>query len=1052
MKSPHRTAALLVALLLLSSSTPVAFVGFASANGTTPTAPADAPGVNATETAWTPGTDANVTVAYNVTGASDPANTTIWLQNDSGFAVDYDADLTADAGRRNLTFGPGSAFADTVDAVAGDRRVWVRGHDGDESRFESAAVGVVNTTSSVRIESYSLASTTVSPGVETTVAVTLNNTGGAATTFRVAAYPETGDADAANVSLVDLGAGAVKTVQLPVVYTEQYAGETVNFTVNDEAPTTVTVSDAAPTPSVAGDCPAAYGSPCVASPADVTAMRGDAVSVPVRFNLTGAVTAADANLSLSGPNGLLAFDADLGTANGTATLTLPARAAAGSYRVEAGVVNDSTGERVSGSFSMTTVTVVGNTSVGLVNVPETNLTRGRTHEVTVRVDNTGETVENHTVSLYPGAFRTTPVGTATVTVRPGQSAQRSVNVTFPSHFDTSKAYALSTGGYEGPTVTLEPLVEMTSLTHVGGAANTSALGTSTIAPTDDGGLLQFDLTYEAPGSDRPQNLNGSGLDETSRFEVVLDVPHSYEPSILVATAHDVSWDVVNRSDGYEVTVVAQPIDAAYKVDGPASVSGWDDLSASEDVATHAYTPMFSLAFVDNGSTTMRNVSGMVVATDAQSATAPYPGLVNGSPTLNVDLGAPHETVDGRNNTGQYEATVPSALLDQWGVSDPSTLGGTYKGDGVSLSPNVTADGDVRVGFPTTYSTGTVQLSPDTAAIGASGGESGTEGSGDGGSDGGSAGDTDGSTADGGGDTDGGDGSSGDSDGERETNATAGGATVVATATADGRAAAANVTDAPADETVTVHIPSLNASATAANATDGANATESANASTGRNATADADRSDERSQVRELGLNLSEGAAELSVTVASHDAVPDGTPALNPGGGAGDADGDGRGDGAIDYVSIDLAGTTDDAVENATITFEVPASKLEARGVSPDEVRLYRFHDGEWRTLNTTALGNGTYEAVTPGFSVFAVGSENATENAADDASATTEDEAAGTTATGTDAGGTATPDPSDASAPTAADETETTETGAPGFGVLAAFAALLAVTTRVLRR
>ncbi|WP_191451978.1 PGF-pre-PGF domain-containing protein [Halogeometricum sp. CBA1124] len=189
-----------------------------------------------------------------------------------------------------------------------------------------------------------------------------------------------------------------------------------------------------------------------------------------------------------------------------------------------------------------------------------------------------------------------------------------------------------------------------------------------------------------------------------------------------------------------------------------------------------------------------------------------------------------------------------------------------------------------------------------------------------------------------------------------------------------------------------------------------------------------------------------------MTVASHDAVPDGTPALNPGGGAGDADGDGRGDGAIDYVSIDLAGTTDDAVENATITFEVPASKLEARGVSPDEVRLYRFHDGEWRTLNTTALGNGTYEAVTPGFSVFAVGSENATENAADDASATTEDEAGGTTATGTDAGGTATPDPSDASAPTAADETETTETGAPGFGVLAAFAALLAVTTRVLRR
>ncbi|SFR42770.1 PGF-pre-PGF domain-containing protein [Halogeometricum limi] len=1055
MKQRDRAVVVTVAaLVVLASLGPVGFAGLASANGPTPTVPGQSPGVNATTTTWDPGTDANVTVAYNVTGASDPANTTLWLLNDSGFATDYDTDLTGDTGERNLTYGGGAAFGDTPVQADGARRVWVRTYDQDESAFEAEGVAVVHTSSNVTVDSYSLSSTPVAPGVTTDLFVELNNTGETAETFRVAAYPETGDADALNSTVVSVPASSTQFVTLPVTFTEQYRGQTVNFTVNDEPTTTVAVNDAAPTPDVSGQCQ--WYTPCTGMPDKVNANRNASVDVPVRVNLTGSVSLADANLTLSGPNGLVAYNDSLTTLNGTTTFTLPARPAAGSYRLETDVVNDSTGDRVSGSFSMATVQVVGNTSVGRVNVSSTTLKRAQTHEVSVRVDNTGDAVENHTVFLYPSEFRTTPLAQRTFTVKPGQSAEGTINVSFPAHFDTDRTYNLSTGNFAGPEITLEPLVTMESLTHVGGTANTSELGTSTIAPSDDGGLLQFDLTYETLESDRPQNLNGSGLDESSRFEVVLSVPHSYEPAVLLATAHNVSWSVQNTSDDYEVTVVGQPINAAYKVDGPKSVSDWENLSAEQDVATHAYTPMFSLAFLDNESTSMDGISGMVVASDAQSATFPYPGMVNGSPTLNVELAAPHETTDGENNTGRYEALVPAELLDTWGVSDPNTLAGTYKGDGVALSPTVTDDGDVRISFPTTYSTGTVQLSPDAAAIGADDGSSGDgssgdDSSGDTGDDGGDSTSSPPSDTDDTDDTDDSDDST-DTQPVEETpdttdsNDTDDRRTVEATPAADGRSASAKVTNASANETVEFRIPDLNASETAVNAAEAANATENVDGESENETT---NRSNERSQVRKLGLNLSDDAAEVGVNVSSHEEVPEGTPELDRGDAAEDGDGDGASGGAIDYVSIDLSGTTDDAVENATITFDVPASKLDARGISPSEVRLYRYHDGEWQRLNTTYLGNETYEAETPGFSVFAVGSERADGDSEDESATETQTPAQTATQTATEtAAETAT-----ATESASTDRPTETETGVPGFGAPVALVSILltAVVARLRR-
>ncbi len=67
---------------------------------------------------------------------------------------------------------------------------------------------------------------------------------------------------------------------------------------------------------------------------------------------------------------------------------------------------------------------------------------------------------------------------------------------------------------------------------------------------------------------------------------------------------------------------------------------------------------------------------------------------------------------------------------------------------------------------------------------------------------------------------------------------------------------------------------------------------------------------------------------------------------------------------------------DGDVANATMQFSVEQSRLAELNVTASDVALYRQHDGEWRRLETTALGaaNGTqrFQADSPGFSRFAV--------------------------------------------------------------------------------
>jgi hypothetical protein len=66
-----------------------------------------------------------------------------------------------------------------------------------------------------------------------------------------------------------------------------------------------------------------------------------------------------------------------------------------------------------------------------------------------------------------------------------------------------------------------------------------------------------------------------------------------------------------------------------------------------------------------------------------------------------------------------------------------------------------------------------------------------------------------------------------------------------------------------------------------------------------------------------------------------------------------------------------------------VTFVVSADWLDDHGIVPEEIRLMRYVDGAWQSLETEFIdevsGGYRFRAITPGFSTFAIaaaGTEN----------------------------------------------------------------------------
>jgi len=82
-----------------------------------------------------------------------------------------------------------------------------------------------------------------------------------------------------------------------------------------------------------------------------------------------------------------------------------------------------------------------------------------------------------------------------------------------------------------------------------------------------------------------------------------------------------------------------------------------------------------------------------------------------------------------------------------------------------------------------------------------------------------------------------------------------------------------------------------------------------------------------------------------------------------------------------YFSLSFTNLAENNTESAKITFKVAKDWLSTNGVSASSVALYRYAGGAWVKLVTTKTSEDTgyayYEATTPGFSYFAIGSSQA---------------------------------------------------------------------------
>lgn len=147
-----------------------------------------------------------------------------------------------------------------------------------------------------------------------------------------------------------------------------------------------------------------------------------------------------------------------------------------------------------------------------------------------------------------------------------------------------------------------------------------------------------------------------------------------------------------------------------------------------------------------------------------------------------------------------------------------------------------------------------------------------------------------------------------------------------------------------------------------------------------------------------------------------------------------------------YVVVEHS-IPDADVQGATFRYRIGHALLDASGLSPEDVVLYRFAGGTWTPVPTTLVADtGThyvFEADSPGLSVFALAGPSADGGASD------------ADPTPTDEGESADADPSADDDAGDSDGTETpTSTGAfgPGFGALLALLALLGVAFVAARR
>ncbi|WP_276272113.1 carboxypeptidase regulatory-like domain-containing protein [Haloarcula litorea] len=542
-------------------------------------------------------------------------------------------------------------------------------------------------------------------------------------------------------------------------------------------------------------------------------------------------------------------------------------------------------------------------------------------------------------------------------------------------------------------------IEASNVTITSGPGDGSNLGLRTDLQS---GLVQLQLvdesSYSGQGVGKPDNLTSLGVTRQTEFRITLTVKN-FDPNSLIWGLRNASWETspnASVADGTDITITGSTVDlqavsskgvGPLLFQSPSTISWPNGRNAAADMGftRTVYFGLFDLSTVPGPA--QNNLNGISTTTNAQRFAPPT--YDNGS--LQVWMAAPSKNETGGKHTGFYQATIPDSQLNEWGVDDPETeLDVSFKDQPRTFTVTETADGARILIENISYSAGYAAISPNETAIGSGGG---------------------------GGDT------TTDPTDDETTNTTASNETALNETAAD------DTVDNATDPVVAVSAVRNGSTglATAAVATVTANQTVSV-------AFEDADRevASEPFTVARVNVTAATDVESLSVSAGRPSETVADVPELSAA----------REAAAVEYVEIDTSAAAAN-VSSATITVALNESEREALGVSRENVTVYRYHDG-WQALNTTHVGDGEYRAESPGFSTFAVGGPQSTQQSTEtNPAAPTETESP--TETETETATPETPTSTETAAPSTAADSPTPTTGSgPGFGVVAALLAVLA--------
>ncbi len=226
-----------------------------------------------------------------------------------------------------------------------------------------------------------------------------------------------------------------------------------------------------------------------------------------------------------------------------------------------------------------------------------------------------------------------------------------------------------------------------------------------------GGLLQVQLENKTKNfAPAKYDLRSLGATENTEFKINITL-RDYDPRLLLGAGQEAEWNRTFDSSGLRtVNITVMPANVQYNESKLFDPSRDWSISETADVSANVSVGM---AIDDLGffpSSRQEILNGTLLMTDAQEFGSPQYDSTN--KTLSLYVAAPHTNTKGNVNNGFFDAFIPDALINDWGVAKKaSNFQVTAMGSSTQpASTEIESDG-VRLFIPIHYSEGDVEISP-----------------------------------------------------------------------------------------------------------------------------------------------------------------------------------------------------------------------------------------------------------------------------------------------------------------------------------------------------